>query len=186
MLLCGLRPGEVDALAWDAVDLDAKTIVIDPKVGAMKRASGGEALSLGAPKTAKSARVIAIPAPVVAALRAHRRTQAAEQLAAGPGYGLGDRRWTGLVFLNEVGVPMWPSNVRRAFTAICERAGIAPCVPYELRHSATTLLLAAGVPVLDVQAMLGHTDTRMIERVYNKPVGPVATAAKAMNRLFGA
>jgi integrase len=182
MLLLGLRPGEVDALSWEDVDFDAGTLTVRR---AMKRASGGQALELGTPKTAKSVRVIKMPARIVEAMKVQKVLQAEERLAAGPGYGLEDDRWRGLAFLSEIGTPMWPSNMRRAFARVCEAAGIAPAVPYELRHSCGSLLIAAGVAAHEVQDLFGHTDGRMLERVYRHRLTPVVDAATAMETILG-
>jgi integrase len=182
MLLLGLRPGEVDGLSWDDVDFEKGTLAIGR---AMKRASGGEAIEVGLPKTRTPVRVLAMPAPIAAALKVQKAAQAEERLAAGPGYGLEDDRWARLVFLSEIGTPMWPSNVRRAFAAVCTAAGVEPVVPYELRHFCSSLLVAAGVPAHEVQDLLGHTDGRMLDRVYRHRLTPVVDVAATMNGLFG-
>jgi integrase len=163
MLMRGLRPGEVDGLEWDDVDLEAGVMMIHQT---MKRANGGRALGLGTPK-GKRPRTLALPAPVVEAFRRQRVNQAAERLAAGPGYGCGRPEWERLVFRSEIGTPHGPTNIRRAFARACARAGIdEKLVPYELRHSAGSLLLAAGVPEHEVIDLLGHRDGRMLARHY--------------------
>ena len=39
--------------------------------------------------------------------------------------------------------------------------------PHELRHTRATLWSAQGVPQHLIADLLGHCDTRMLERVYN-------------------
>jgi integrase len=176
LLLCGLRPGEADALAWEDVDLPARTIYIHR---AMQRASGGRALAIGPTKT-KSVRTLAVPDAVADALHRQRAQQAAERLAAGPYW---SNAWPGLVFVSELGTPMYPSNVRRAFDTALRRAGLPRFVPYELRHSAASLLVAAGVEPFEAADLLGHADLRMLERHYRHRLTPVVRGAEQLERI---
>ena len=41
--------------------------------------------------------------------------------------------------------------------------------PYELRHAGATMLLDNGASLADVAFQLGHSDTRLVERVYGHP-----------------
>jgi integrase len=179
LLLLGLRPGEADALTWEHVDFDAGTVRIER---ALQRASGGTPLGIGPTKT-KQNRTLAMPAAVRAAFRTQRASQRRERLASGPGW---SREWEGLVFLSEIGTPLHPSNTRRSFAAACARAGIPTFTPYELRHSAASLLVAAGVDPYEVADQLGHVDLRMLDRHYRHRIEPVVTAGVAtMDRLAG-
>lgn len=92
-----------------------------------------------------------LPERVVAALRGHRRRQAAERLAADA--------WAddGLVFTTPVGTPIDPANFGKYLSAVAKRAGLGHCNPHRLRHSAATILLAAGVPLHEVADVLGDT-----------------------------
>ncbi len=87
-------------------------------------------------------------------------------------------RWEPLVFVTEAGTPLDPANVRRIVTRIAADAGIDGAVtPYTLRHSATSLLSAAGVPAELVADLLGHRDTRMVFEHYRHQVTPTITVA---------
>ncbi len=166
-------------LAWADVDLDAGTLRVRQ---ALNRA-GGAAFVLGEPKTPKSRRTLDVPSPAVEALRAHRARQAAERLAAGS-------VWvdTGLVFATEIGTVLDPRNFRRAFARVTEAAGLGSgWHPHELRHSAVSLLSAAGVRLEDVADVVGHASaSRMTGDVYRHQVHPSVSAAKApMEAMFG-
>jgi hypothetical protein len=60
------------------------------------------------------------------------------------------------------------SNVRRDLIEACVRAGIPPCSPNELRRTCATWLRAAGAPPDLIAPVMGHADTRMVERVYGR------------------
>jgi integrase len=136
---------------------------------------------MGEPKTASSKRTITMPAPVVQALRARRRVQAAERLAAGP-------RWfdTGLVFTTAPGTPINDRNLRRELSLLSRQAGLGHWHPRELRHSTVSRLSAAGVPLEVVADVVGHSGTRMTAGVYRHTVTPAITEAVGpMETMFG-
>jgi integrase len=175
-LMLGLRPGELTGLRWQDVDLKAGRVVVDVS---LKRERGK--LRLGETKTAKSRRVLKIPSPVIDALQAHRVRQKEEQLRAGPSW-----MNSGLVFTTEVGTPIDPTNLRRAFHKLTDQAGLGPWAPNELRHSAASLLSAAGVPLEEIADVLGHVGTRMLEQHYRHQTRPAVEAHVAtMEGLFG-
>lgn len=60
------------------------------------------------------------------------------------------------------------TNVRRDLHAACGRAGIPPCSPNDLRRTLGHWLRGAGVAPDLIGAVLGHADSRMVERVYGK------------------
>jgi integrase len=176
-LMLGLRPGELTGLRWSDVDLDAGRVTVEVSLKAEK--SG---LRLGETKTPKSRRPLTLPRPVVDALRAHRKRQMEEQMKA-------RRTWrdTGHVFTTEIGTPVDPSNLRDAFDKITTKAGLGHWTPNELRHSAASLLSAAGVPLEVIADVLGHASTRMLEQHYRHQVKPSIDAhVSVMDTMFGA
>ena len=72
---------------------------------------------------------------------------------------------------------MDPANVRRLVKRIAIAAGIDGVVtPYDLRHTATSVLSATGVAP-ELADLLGHVDTRMVFRHYRHPVTPTIDVA---------
>ena len=127
---------------------------------------------------ADSYRTLRLPSPVVDSLRAHKKAQAAESLKA-PVWEHYD-----LVFPNAIGAPIDPSNLRRRVRDVCEKAGVDPISPNELRHSAATLMMEAGVPIQEAADVLGHNDMRMMSKVYRHKRG-VVDATEGQERMLG-
>lgn len=50
-----------------------------------------------------------------------------------------------------------PRNINRHFDRLCERAGVRRIRFYDLRHSCATLLYEQGVPIKNIQDVLGHS-----------------------------
>jgi integrase len=48
------------------------------------------------------------------------------------------------------------------------RAGLPTVTPHVFRHSAASIMVESGVPIAEVAAMLGHSNTKMVETVYGK------------------
>jgi len=87
--------------------------------------------------------------------------------------------WSDLVFVSEAGTPLIPSNLRRWISALAVEAGIdGKVTPYNLRHSATSLLSASGVAPETLADLLGHVDTRMVHKHYRHPVTPSIRVAR--------
>jgi integrase len=108
---------------------------------------------------------------VVDALRRRRKLQEEERAAAGSRWA---REWDAadLVFRTANGRPVDASNLRRYFRQACNAAKIGRWTPYEIRHSAASLMSAAGVPLELVADVLGHTGTRMAALVYRHALAP--------------
>lgn len=167
----GLRPGELLGLSWR--DLEAGIVHLHQQ---LKRENNRPVL--GELKTAKSRRSLRCPPAMVDALRRRRELQADERAAAGRQWA---EEWAGaqLVFTTASGRPIDASNLRRDFRQACERAGIGRWTPYEMRHSAASLMSAAGVPLEHVADVLGHDSTRMAALVYRHVLAPTVEAGAA-------
>ena len=57
-------------------------------------------------------------------------------------------------------------SVKRAFSAACKRAKLEAVTPHVLRHTAASWMAEAGIPMPEIAQYLGHSDSRITERVY--------------------
>ncbi|MEU7269335.1 site-specific integrase [Streptomyces asiaticus] len=132
----GLRRGEVLGLRWKDVDLTDGTVTIRQTLQRV----GGELL-IAAPKTQRSARRVALPAECVTALRSRRAQQQGDRLAAGD-------KWkdngNDLVFTTKHGTPIEPRNLNRAFTLLCDKAGVRRVRFQDLRHTCAPCSTSRG------------------------------------------
>jgi integrase len=60
------------------------------------------------------------------------------------------------------------SNVRRDLIEACKEASIPPCSPNDLRRTCATWLRAAGVTPANIAPLMGHSDSKMVEKVYGR------------------
>lgn len=153
--MTALRPGEYLALRWEDVDLAGATLTVRRVM-----LPGG---IIGEPKTSQSRRTVTLTAPTVAALREHKREQAAERLAAGDQW-QDDR----LVFCTALGKPLDHNNpVHYHFKPLLVAAELPAIRLYDLRHTGATLLLQAGVPLKIVSERPGHASIVLTADVYS-------------------
>ncbi|MGD2100832.1 MAG: tyrosine-type recombinase/integrase [Acidimicrobiia bacterium] len=166
----GLRPGEISGLTWEAVDLEAGTLTVFQALSW----PGGKPTLKGT-KTGNT-RTLALPPITADALAAHRKVLNEERLLMGRRW---PAKWSSLVFVSENGTPIDPANIRRIVRSLAEEADIeGPVTPYDLRHTATTLIAGAGLSADRLADLLGHKDTRMVFQHYrHRDALTVTTAA---------
>ena len=141
----GLRRGELGALRWEDIDLDNRRLRVERTALEVR----GQQLT-GPPKSERSRRTVPFGAEVAAQLRAHKRQQASDRLAAS--------EWEdhGLVLCDERGapVPLWALSAR--FRELAREAGL-PGTLHSLRHTSVCVMLRSGVPPIQVAAIHGHS-----------------------------
>ena len=171
MLGVGLRPGEAMGLTWDCVDLNS-----DPSVLHVRHylRTGKDGVFLGEPKTAQSARSLDMPTFVTEALKEH----------AGSSQTRAEGVWRDLVFATSSGTPYAHRNLRRALKRVCANAGLPSLTLYDLRRTAGSLLVDAGVHLECVADLLGHSSVATTRRHYVRAVRPTVPHAKQMDDLI--
>ncbi|WP_405142452.1 site-specific integrase [Sphaerisporangium sp. NBC_01403] len=156
LALLGFRKGEILALPWSAVDLNAGTLRVEQT---LQRVAGE--LRINIPKTRRSKRVVPLPDFCITALEERRKIQAEERAEAGS-------EWedTGLIFTTSSGRPIDPRNLLRHFYAVRKRAGLETYRFHDIRHTAVSLLLDLGVPPHVVREIVGHSAIEVTMDVY--------------------
>ena len=167
MASTGLRRGEVTGLRWCDVDLERAELRVR---ATLSRVDGK--LVLTEPKTERSRRRLPLHAGVVAALKAWRKQQIAERLAAG-------NQWTdtGMVFCTELGTMVDPRNLLRTVELAARKAGIENVGAHTMRHSAAVAWLESGVHIKAAADLLGHSSISITGDLYGHTSDDTARAA---------
>ena len=152
--LYGLRRGEVLGLSWSDIDLDGETV----RVATTRVVAGGEVITSSTKN--RKVRTLKVGPEVIADLRQLKAAQARERLAAGKAYAS-----TGLVVVDELGVPMRPERYGNLFQEHAKSAGLPRIRLHDLRHTTASLLHSLGQPPAACAKYLGHT-TEVYLRTY--------------------
>lgn len=156
-LTTGMRPGEVRALKWRDIDMAAGVITCQRTI---TRDESFRQIVGSTTKTHKT-RTIAVPQSTITALHELRKDQLARRLAA--------ERWntTDLVFDRGDGNLVAQQTLRNRHEAICKAAGVPQIRFHDLRHTAATMLLKAGVHPKIVSDILGHSSITITLDLYS-------------------
>ncbi|CAN5528535.1 site-specific integrase [soil metagenome] len=155
----GLRPGEYLGLQWKDVDFEGSSLSVRRSVKIRK----GGGFYFTEPKTKTSKRMLPLSPTLITALRTHRRDQAEAIMKRRDVY-----QDHGLIFANELGLPILLENLRnRHFAKIIAAAGVSKIRLYDLRHTTATLLLSAGVHPKVVSERLGHASIVLTMDTYS-------------------
>lgn len=173
----GLRRGELLGLTW--ADVADGRVSVRRSVGRVS----GNGWGIGEVKSARSRRTIPLPARARQALETQRTRQRFARNAAGSAW----QDVAGLVFTDTIGRPLLPEHVSHRFAKDLQRTGVPRVRFHDLRHSAATTLLAAGVPLAVISEWLGHSGIAITASAYAAVVPELLTdAADAMDRALGA
>lgn len=153
----GIRQGELLGLKWSDLQWHNGTLHIQRQVQDIR----GQGRSFQEPKTKAGRRSIKVGEMTLQLLRIHREHQLAQKAKAGT-------RWkeSDLIFPSKVGTPLDPSNLRLDFYWVLEKAGLHRIRFHDLRHTAASLMLNHGIPVIVVTGMLGHSKPSITLDIY--------------------
>jgi integrase len=169
MLYLGLRIGETLGLKWEDINFEQRTLSVrralirtggEWKMVDGKRKQVGTRLLFQEPKTARSRRILPIPAPLVETLLRQHAAQAGQVLR-------GDfSQDSGLVVTNTRGGPLEPRLVGKELDRLLASLGLPHLNVHGLRHTAASMLIACGYGLGQVQQILGHSNVSLTADLY--------------------
>lgn len=154
-LTTGMRPSEYLGLKWQDVDWDRGTVSV---VRTLERAAG--LWRFAETKRDRSRRIIKLQDWVLETLKdlQGRATQRIGSRGADAAE---------LVFTTPPGHPIYSDKLAKRFKAILRQVGLPVIRLYDLRHTAATLALSAGVPPKVVAEQLGHASAAFTLDIYS-------------------
>jgi integrase len=175
--LYGLRRGEVLGLRWADIDLKARTLTVR-----QARVLAGYVVRIEEPKSRNGTRTLPLDEVLVGLLRALRKVQRAERMAAGPAY-----EASGYVAADELGRPVHPEWYTDEFHRVSDRAKVRRIRLHESRHTTCSLMEKAGVPVSIISAWAGHYSGAFTMATYvHASPGDLAAGRDALAAIYRA
>jgi len=155
----GVRRGECLGLKWGDIDFDAARVTIRRTLELVK----GQVREKP-PKTARSARTLALAPFVVAALREQKALQGEVRINRGMGRATEDD----YVFdrSDRRGEPRNPDTFGSRFHELIRRKKLSRIRLHDLRHSFASLSLVAGADLKLISASLGHSTIAVTANTY--------------------
>ncbi|MGP5059859.1 Arm DNA-binding domain-containing protein [Psychrobacter celer] len=158
----GMRTGEIDGLPWKNIDFERRQIIVNQAV-----VNG----VIGETKTTGSNRIIQMNQLVYDALVNQQKLT---------------KHLSEFVFCTKAGTPLNHRNVtKRIWYPLLRYLELNKRNPYQTRHTAATLWLAAGESPEWIAAQMGHSNTKMLFTVYSRYVPNLTRQdGSAMDRLL--
>jgi integrase len=153
-LTTGMRPSEYLALKWSDIDWDRGTVSV---VRTLEKVKGS--WRFADTKRARSRRVIKLQEWVLETLKGLHVSKPRSRCDVPEA--------ADLVFTSPAGRPMYSDKLAQQFKAILRQANLPTIRLYDLRHTAATLALSAGVPPKVVAEQLGHASAAFTLDVYS-------------------
>lgn len=168
----GLRPGELRALTWADVDLERGTLTVRRTIS---RGADGSEVIVARTKT-NQVRTIAIDPATVERLRWHKARQNERYLRSE------SWRGKGVVFDGGDGHFIYQGPWQRWHRRMCERVGVPTIRHHDLRHTAATLMVKAGIHPRLIADVLGHQSIEISMDRYAHP--DLQTQREAVEKLM--
>jgi len=153
----GLRRGEALGLRHQDLNLETGLISIVQTVGR----SLYKGVIIEPTKTTYSRRNVDLDDDTVAVLRAHIGKQLLNRMELEEAY-----KDHGLVFPDQLGNPLNPMALTRAFQSFAMRLGLIGAKPHDLRHFHASVMLQNGQSLLLVSKRLGHASIATTGDIY--------------------
>ncbi len=168
-LVTGCRRGEIAALQWGNIDLD-KGIIHIKQAAVYTPATG---IVVKQPKTPSSIRKIKLPSTTTELLKIYRKYWIEEKLKTGDLWQKEEREMLGnawqdpeWVFTTWNGCIMHPDTYTDIFKKFIKKHNLPNIRLHDLRHTAATLLIHAGLNIRAVARRLGHANANVTLGIY--------------------
>lgn len=175
----GMREAELFGLTWPAIDFERGTLRIHQQLQRARkdgRQEGPKTFILQATKTKAGERTLKLDEDLIEVLRAHKRNYDEERALRGDKW---RDPWGTLVFTSDTGGPIFISGLLAHFRQVLKRAGLPQIRFHDLRHTAATLMLGDGVPLVTVSKILGHSSPAITANIYAHALDEAKSAAIA-------
>lgn len=159
----GLRRSEVVGLRWESINFEANTITIEHTVTSTTLDGKRVIIADDTTKTKSSVRTLPLVPSIREKLLSIKEEQEFYRNLCGKSYNTKESQY---IYTDQLGNRIKPDYLSREFPVFLEKHGFRRMRFHDLRHSCASLLLAAGVPLKQIQEYLGHSDFAITANTY--------------------
>lgn len=152
-----MRQAELLGLKWEDLDWERRSLQVHRQLVKTK----GVGFEFTEPKTRSGRRTILLGKSTLEILRQHRLDQDAGHQSVEEGW-----NELALIFPDEDGTPMERRKLVSSFKDLIKEASLPEIRFHDLRHTAASLMLNNGIPILIVSRRLGHAKASITLDVY--------------------
>ena len=174
----GLRQGELLGLKWEDIDWKNQLLRVRRQYQSIK--VGDQPGYFAKPKSNAGIRTLLLSKDLVQTLQNHYQIQMLEKSQAGD-------RWQemDLLFPMEDGSPTQARHLYDDFKRFLNESRVKNIRFHDLRHTAASLMIIHGIPILVASKILGHSDPSITLRVYgHMAVSQQKEASDLMDQLI--
>ena len=168
-LYSGIRRAELCGLSFQ--DIDEKRGVIH--ILRTSQYQSGNGIVETTTKNESSLRPIKLPAIMFQILAEYRQWWNEQKNLNGDLWQGHDNR----LFIQANGKPINPDTINYWLNKFIERHGLEHFTPHSLRHTFSTLQIAAGVDIRTLQARTGHAQASTLTNIYSHELKTASEAA---------
>lgn len=165
----GMRYSELVGLKWGDIDWEKGTIKVQRQLQYIPH----KGYQFSDPKTRSGVRTIMLGNSTLEILREHYRNNSGS-----------DKTGEHLIFVNAIGTKIYFKRLHQDFKRVLREAGLPEIRFHDLRHTAATLMISNGIPVVVVSKILGHSKPSVTMNIYaHTSIEMQSEAAKLMENL---
>ncbi len=153
----GLRQSELTGLKWEDINWESNTLQVKRQV--LFRA--GKNFQFTKPKSRSGNRTLIMGNKAMEILTLQK-----QMLEYHKKEKMEEWEDLNLIFPSKVGTPMMPCNIRRSFSRLVKIAQLPKIRFHDLRHTAASLMLNHGIPLLVASKRLGHSKPSITLDIY--------------------
>ncbi len=174
-LATGMRQSEILGLKWEDVDWIKSTI----KVQRQAQQVNGKGIVFLEPKTRAGIRKIMVGKTILEELQTHKVKQEESKSIQSESW-----RENDLIFSTSKGTPFSQSNLMRDYYKILKKSNLPKLRFHDLRHTAASLMINRGIPIVVVSRILGHSMPSVTLNIYSHCVSEMQyKAAEVMEEI---
>ena len=165
----GMRFSELIGLKWSDINWEKRTVKVKRQLQYIPH----QGYQFNDPKTRSGIRTIMLGETTLAVLKEHFENNSKE-----------DKTGENMIFVNGIGTYIYFKRFYKDFKRVLRKADLPNIRFHDLRHTAATLMISNGIPVIIVSKILGHSKPSVTMNIYaHTSVEMQSEAANLMENL---